>query len=157
MADATDTTESTPSTDANAAVEAKGHETHEGHDHDGHGHEGHEPHDGHESPQTGDGTPPTLEELRSVLQTVQDPELHMSIVDLGLVYGIYIDEQGVVTIDLTLTSPACPIGPMIQGQAYHLLTQMDGVEDVEVNLVWDPPWDPKTMASDDVKLMLGIW
>lgn len=102
-------------------------------------------------------TRPTVEELRAVLQTVQDPELRMSIVDLGLVYGIYIDEQGVVTIDLTLTSPACPIGPMIQGQAYHLLTQMQGVEDVEVNLVWDPPWDPKTMASDEVKLMLGIW
>ncbi len=102
-------------------------------------------------------TRPTLEELRAVLQTVQDPELRMSIVDLGLVYGIYIDDQGVVTIDLTLTSQACPIGPMIQGQAYHLLTQMDGVEDVEVNLVWDPPWDPKTMASDEVKLMLGIW
>ena len=149
MADATDTTEST---ETNAAVEAHGHEPHEGHDaHEGHAHEG------DESPQTGDGTPPTLDELRAVLQTVQDPELHMSIVDLGLVYGIYIDEQGVVTIDLTLTSPACPIGPMIQGQAYHLLTQMDGVEDVEVNLVWDPPWDPKTMASDDVKLMLGIW
>jgi metal-sulfur cluster biosynthetic enzyme len=46
---------------------------------------------------------------------------------------------------------------MIQGQIYHVLSQMDGVEDVEVNLVWDPPWDPKTMASDDVKLMLGIW
>ena len=102
-------------------------------------------------------TRPSLEELRAVLQTVQDPELRMSIVDLGLVYGIYIDEQGVVTIDLTLTSQACPIGPMIQGQAYHLLTQMDGVEDVEVNLVWDPPWDPKSMASDEVKLMLGIW
>jgi metal-sulfur cluster biosynthetic enzyme len=100
---------------------------------------------------------PTLEELRTVLQTVQDPELRMSIVDLGLVYGIYIDDQGVVTIELTLTSQACPIGPMIQGQAYHLLTQMEGVEDVEVNLVWDPPWDPKTMASDEVKLMLGIW
>ena len=148
MADATDTTESTQSTqstETNAAAEAHAHEPHEGHD----------AHDGQETRE--DGARPTLEELRAVLQTVQDPELHMSIVDLGLVYGIYIDEQGVVTIDLTLTSPACPIGPMIQGQAYHLLTQMDGVEDVEVNLVWDPPWDPKTMASDDVKLMLGIW
>ena len=152
MADATDTTESTQSTETNAAVEAQGHDAHDGHDHEGHAHGADEAHG------TGDGTGrPTLEELRAVLQTVQDPELHMSIVDLGLVYGIYIDEQGVVTIDLTLTSPACPIGPMIQGQAYHLLTQMDGVEDVEVNLVWDPPWDPKTMASDDVKLMLGIW
>lgn len=100
---------------------------------------------------------PTAEEVRAVLQDVQDPELRMSIVDLGLVYGVDVDESGIVTIDLTLTTPACPVGPMIQGQAYHLLTQMDGVEDVEVNLVWDPPWDPKTMASDDVKMMLGIW
>lgn len=100
---------------------------------------------------------PTVEELREVLQQVEDPELRMSIMDLGLIYGVDIDEDGMVTIDLTLTTPACPVGPMIQGQAYHLLSQMDGVEDVEVNLVWEPPWDPKTMASDEVKMMLGIW
>jgi metal-sulfur cluster biosynthetic enzyme len=100
---------------------------------------------------------PTAEELREVLKAVQDPELHMGIVDLGLVYNVDIDDEGLVTIDLTLTSPGCPIGPMIQGQAYHLLTQLEGVEDVEVNLVWDPPWDPRTMASDEVKLALGIW
>ncbi len=100
---------------------------------------------------------PSVDELREVIRQVQDPELHMSIVDLGLVYHIDIDDYGVVTIDLTLTTPACPIGPMIQGQAYHLLTQLDGVEDVEVNLVWEPPWDPRTMASEDVKLALGIW
>jgi metal-sulfur cluster biosynthetic enzyme len=100
---------------------------------------------------------PTAEELREALKVVQDPELHMGIVDLGLVYNVDIDDEGLVTIDLTLTSPGCPIGPMIQGQAYHLLTQMEGVEDVEVNLVWDPPWDPRTMASDEVKLALGIW
>ncbi|MBM4414804.1 MAG: metal-sulfur cluster assembly factor [Chloroflexi bacterium] len=100
---------------------------------------------------------PSVDELREVIRQVQDPELHMSIIDLGLVYNIDIDDYGVVTIDLTLTTPACPIGPMIQGQAYHLLTQLDGVEDVEVNLVWDPPWDPRTMASEEVKLALGIW
>ena len=100
---------------------------------------------------------PTVEELREVLRQVEDPELRMSVMDLGLIYGVDIDEDGMVTIDLTLTTPACPVGPMIQGQAYHLLSQMDGVEDVEVNLVWDPPWDPKTMASDEVKMMLGIW
>ena len=100
---------------------------------------------------------PTTEELWEALKVVQDPELHMGIVDLGLVYEVDIDDAGLVSIDLTLTSPGCPIGPMIQGQAYHLLTQMEGVEDVEVNLVWDPPWDPKTMASDEVKMMLGIW
>jgi metal-sulfur cluster biosynthetic enzyme len=100
---------------------------------------------------------PSVEELWEVLKQVQDPELHMGIVDLGLVYHVEMEESGLVSIDLTLTSPGCPIGPMIQGQAYHLLTQLEGVEDVEVNLVWDPPWDPKTMASEEVKMMLGIW
>lgn len=102
-------------------------------------------------------TRPTTDELRAILRQVEDPELRMSIVDLGLVYGIDIDDEGEVTIDLTLTTPACPIGPMLQGQIYHILTQLDGVEDVEVNLVWDPPWDPRTMASEEIKLLLGIW
>jgi metal-sulfur cluster biosynthetic enzyme len=116
------------------------------------------------SPSTGEASitdleehDPNVEEIWEVLKQVQDPELHMGIVDLGLVYHVDIDDDGLVSIDLTLTSPGCPIGPMIQGQAYHLLTQLPGVEDVEVNLVWDPPWDPRTMASDEVKMMLGIW
>ncbi|MPZ98145.1 MAG: DUF59 domain-containing protein [Dehalococcoidia bacterium] len=100
---------------------------------------------------------PTEEELREVLREVEDPELRMSIVDLGLVYGYEVDDQGMVTVDMTLTSPACPVGPMLQGMIYHKLSQMEGVEDVEVNLVWNPPWNPKEMASDDVKMMLGIW
>lgn len=100
---------------------------------------------------------PTVEELREAVRQVEDPEMRMSIVDLGLVYGIDIDDGGMVTVSLTLTTPACPVGPMLQSQTYHVLTQMDGVEDVEVNLVWDPPWDPKTMASEEVKMMLGIW
>ena len=100
---------------------------------------------------------PSAQELWEILKQVQDPELHMSVVDLGLVYEVTIDDYGMVTIDLTLTSPGCPVGPMIQGQAYHLLTQVEGVEDVEVNLFGAPPWDPRTMASAEVKLMLGIW
>ncbi len=103
------------------------------------------------------GARPTPDELRDVLRGVEDPELHMSIVELGLVYGVDIDEDGQVSVDMTLTSPACPIGPMIQGMIFHKLTQMDGVEDVEVNLVWNPPWDPRTMASEEVKMALGIW
>ena len=100
---------------------------------------------------------PSAETLREILRDIEDPELRMSIVDLGLVYHVEIDGDGLVSIDLTLTTPACPIGPMLQGQAYHMLTQLDGVEDVEVNLVWDPPWDPKTMASEEVRMQLGIW
>jgi len=102
-------------------------------------------------------TLPTDDEIREVLRTVEDPELRMSILELGLIYGFEIDEDGLVTVNLTLTSPACPVGPMLQGMIFHKLTQLPGVEDVEVNLVWNPPWDPRTMASEDVKMALGIW
>ena len=67
------------------------------------------------------------------------------------------DEVRAVQVDLTLTSPACPVGPMLQGMIYHKVAQLPNVLDVEVNLVWQPPWDPRTMASEDVKLALGIW
>ena len=100
---------------------------------------------------------PTEEELREALRSVEDPELHMSVLELGLIYGVEIDEDGQVTVDMTLTSPACPVGPMLQGLIFHKLSQVDGVEDVEVNLVWNPPWDPRTMASEDIKMALGIW
>ena len=105
---------------------------------------------------THDG-PPTEDEVRAALQTVEDPELRMSIVDLGLLYGVNIEDDGLVQVDLTLTSPACPVGPMLQGMIYHKVAQLPNVLDVEVNLVWQPPWDPRTMASEDVKLALGIW
>ena len=80
-----------------------------------------------------------------------------ALVDLGLLYGVTVEDDGLVSVDLTLTSPACPVGPMLQGMIYHKVAQLPNVLDVEVNLVWDPPWDPRTMASDEVKLMLGIW
>ena len=100
---------------------------------------------------------PSKEDIFEELKGVEDPELRMSIVELGLVYDINADSDGTVTVDMTLTSPACPVGPMLQGMIFHKVMQMDGVEDVEVNLVWAPPWDPKTMASEDVKMALGIW
>ncbi len=100
---------------------------------------------------------PTTAELWTVVQGVEDPELRMSIVDLGLIYDITIDGDGEVSVEMTLTSPACPVGPMLQGQIYHVLTEVEGVEDVEVNLVWEPPWDPKEMATDEVKINMGIW
>ncbi len=105
----------------------------------------------------GESSPPTEESLMAVLDTVEDPELRMSITQLGLVYGVEVDPEGMVSVNMTLTSPACPVGPMLQGMIYHKLMQTPGVEDVEVNLVWSPPWDPKTMASEDVKMALGIW
>ena len=101
--------------------------------------------------------PPTEDEVREMLRSVEDPELRMSILELGLIYGVTVEDDGLVAVDLTLTSPACPVGPMLQGMIYHKVAQLPGVLDVEVNLVWTPPWDPRTMASEDVKLALGIW
>lgn len=99
---------------------------------------------------------PTIEELREHLREVKDPEIDLSIVDLGLVYDIEYDD-GDVLITMTLTSPGCPLGPVIRGEAYAKLKQVPGVKDVDVQIVWSPPWDPRTMASDDVKMQLGIW
>lgn len=100
---------------------------------------------------------PTQDELTEVLRQVEDPELRMSILDLGLIYDVEVTEDGYVTVTHTLTSPGCPVGPMIQGNIYHVLSQMPGVVDVEVDIVWDPPWDPRTMASEEVRMQLGIW
>ena len=101
-------------------------------------------------------TIPTPEELRSKLAEVMDPEINMSIVELGLVYDIEYD-NGDVLVTMTLTSPGCPLGPVIRGEAYAKLKEIPGVKDVDVQIVWSPPWDPRTMASEDVRMSLGIW
>ena len=100
---------------------------------------------------------PTSEEVFDALKGVYDPELGINIVDLGLVYGVAVNEPN-VDIDLTLTSPACPLGPIIQGQSQAIIQgKFEDVDDVNIKLVWTPPWDPRTMASEDAKLELGIW
>jgi metal-sulfur cluster biosynthetic enzyme len=92
-----------------------------------------------------------LETLRSVL----DPELGISIVDLGLIYGVEVKDND-VTIRMTLTSPACPLGSVIQGQVHQTAKKLPWVKDVKVELVWSPRWDPRTMASEDARMELGI-
>ncbi len=94
--------------------------------------------------------------VREQLKEVFDPELRMSIMELGLVYDVDI-EDGKVKITYTLTTPACPLGPVIEGQIQDMVTDLPGVKDVITDLTFTPPWDPKTMASDDVKMQLGIW
>ncbi|GMV85424.1 MAG: hypothetical protein AMXMBFR80_12800 [Dehalococcoidia bacterium] len=101
-------------------------------------------------------TAPTYEQLMEKLREVNDPEINLSIVDLGLVYDVQY-EDGDVLVTMTLTSPGCPLGPVIRGEAYAKLRELPGVKDVDVQIVWSPPWDPRTMASDDVKMQLGIW
>ncbi|HWO94227.1 MAG TPA: metal-sulfur cluster assembly factor [Dehalococcoidia bacterium] len=106
---------------------------------------------------TQERTMPTNDEIMERLRTVEDPELRMSIVDLGLVYDVTPRPDGTVRILMTLTSPGCPLGPVIGGQAYAALIDLPGVEDVDVEITFKPPWDPRTMASEEVQMMLGIY
>lgn len=93
----------------------------------------------------------TEEQVREALKQVQDPELGFDIVNLGLVYGIHID-GGKVSIDMTLTSPACMAGPLIAEQAKAAAEAVEGVEEADVRLVWEPRWTEDKM-SDELKLM----
>lgn len=96
------------------------------------------------------------EQVTTALKSVMDPELNMNVVDLGLIYGI--DIEGVkVKVTYTLTSPGCPLGPVIKGQMQSALARLAWVKEIQPELVWSPPWDPKTMASEEAKTDLGIW
>jgi metal-sulfur cluster biosynthetic enzyme len=96
----------------------------------------------------------TAEEIREALKQVFDPELGVNVVDLGLVYGTEVDDAGNVHVTMTLTSPGCPIGPMVGEMVQDALGPLDGVKQVDVDVVWTPPWRPE-MMTEDAKLELG--
>jgi metal-sulfur cluster biosynthetic enzyme len=96
----------------------------------------------------------TKEEVVEVLRGVEDPELGMDIVDLGLMYEVEVEGSNVKVIH-SLTSMGCPAGPMIQEGIHDAVASLPGVENVEVELTWDPPWTPEKM-SDDAKFILGF-
>jgi metal-sulfur cluster biosynthetic enzyme len=96
----------------------------------------------------------TKEEVEEKLKQVLDPELNINIVDLGLVYGISIQDS-VVEVTMTLTTPGCPLSYVFEEWIPDAVKKIDGVTEVKINLVWEPPWDPDKM-SDDVKEDLGI-
>ena len=91
------------------------------------------------------------------LKPIQDPEIHLGIVDLGLIYDVRVDEDDIIDVTMTLTTPACPLGPLLIAQIQDALMDEPGIRDVNVDLTFSPPWDPKTMASDEIKMQLGIW
>ena len=93
----------------------------------------------------------------AALSEVYDPEIGIDIVSLGLVYGSHFEDDGTLVVEMTLTSQMCPLGPVIETQAHAVCAPLPGVTDVRVELVWKPPWDPHTMASDEAKLELGIY
>src|SRR3954463_14156121 len=100
---------------------------------------------------------PTETEVFEALRPIEDPELLMSIVDLGLIYGVKFEDEGKKAIvDMTLTSIACPVGPQLRASVHAAALKMPGIEDVYVNLVFNPPWNPRTMASEDALLQLGM-
>ena len=103
----------------------------------------------------GDETPPSADQVKLALRKVKDPELNLNIIDLGLVYDVAVD-GGAVQIDMTLTSPGCPAGPQIMGDVERAVKAMAGVDDVNINLVWEPAWSPDRM-SDEARLVLNMW
>ena len=100
---------------------------------------------------------PTEQEITNVLMAVEDPELHINIIDLGLVYKINrIEPEGGIHVDMTLTTPACPYGPQLLGQTHAILMRLPNVKQVKINTVWTPKWDPRVHASEVAQMMLGL-
>ena len=96
----------------------------------------------------------TKEEVFEVLQTCYDPEIPVNIVDLGLIYGVEINEDK-VNVKMTLTAPGCGMGAMIANEAQEKIQGLPGVSEATVDLVWDPPWDPSRI-SEEAKQKLGL-
>ena len=91
----------------------------------------------------------------AALKEIYDPEIPVNIYELGLIYGVDVDDDGDVTVTMTLTTPHCPVAESMPGEVELRVGAVPGVRDAEVNLVWDPPWDPAKM-SDEARLELGM-
>lgn len=98
---------------------------------------------------------PDQEAVYEVLKQIYDPEVGINIVDMGLIYGVEIGDNKVDVI-MTLTSPACPAGPQILTQVDSKVKEMTGIEDVDIRVVWTPPWSPD-MLSEEARDQLGIF
>jgi metal-sulfur cluster biosynthetic enzyme len=100
------------------------------------------------------------DKVREALKGVIDPELFVNIVDLGLIYDIKIEEQpdtkSNVAVEMTMTSPACPAGPQLLSQSHDAVRRLEGVGEVDVKLVMEPPWTPDRM-TEDARDQLGIF
>ena len=97
----------------------------------------------------------TEEAIVAMLKTVYDPEIPVNVYDLGLIYKINVDEEKNVSIDMTLTEPNCPASDFLLEDVRMKVGSIDGVKNVEVNLVFEPEWD-KDMMSEEAKLELGF-
>ncbi|MHC5010317.1 MAG: SUF system Fe-S cluster assembly protein [Planctomycetota bacterium] len=95
------------------------------------------------------------EDVIEALRTIYDPEIPVNIYELGLIYEVDVHEDGKVHVEMTLTSPACPVAGTLPGEVEGRIESVDGVEQAIVELVWDPPWDPSKL-SEAARLQLGL-
>jgi FeS assembly SUF system protein len=96
------------------------------------------------------------DEIVGALKTVYDPEIPADIYELGLIYKVDIDDDRMVNIDMTLTTPNCPSAAELPAQVENAVAGVAGVREAKVNIVWDPPWDPSRM-SDEARTALNMW
>ena len=96
------------------------------------------------------------DEIVAALKTVYDPEIPADIYELGLIYKVDVDDDRLVTIDMTLTTPNCPSAAELPNQVENAVAGVTGVREAKVNIVWDPPWDPSRM-SDEARTVLDMW
>lgn len=97
----------------------------------------------------------TEDDIRSAMKQVEDPELGINVVDLGLLYEVRQDDEGNVVLDMTLTSMGCPLTEKILDDSRAAVSPLEGVTSVEINWVWDPPWSPASM-TDEGRFMMKV-
>jgi FeS assembly SUF system protein len=108
-----------------------------------------------ERPVGGEDDPALLAPVLEALKTVRDPEIPMDLVELGLIYELIVKKGGTVFVEMTLTTPACPVAASMPGEVETAIRTVPGVNDVRVKLVWTPPWGPELM-SEEARLELGM-
>lgn len=103
----------------------------------------------------GEDDPALMGPVLEALKTVRDPEIPMDLVELGLIYELMVKKGGIVFVEMTLTTPACPVAASMPGEVETAIRGVTGVNDVRVKLVWTPPWTPEKM-SEEARLELGM-
>ena len=99
---------------------------------------------------------PLFDDVVEAIRTVYDPEIPVNLYDLGLIYRIQIDDENAVEVDMTLTAPGCPVAGEMPGMVAEAIEPLPGVKTVDVQLVWDPPWDMSRM-TDEARMELGFY
>jgi FeS assembly SUF system protein len=108
-----------------------------------------------ERPEGGEDDPALMAPVLAALKTVQDPEIPVDLVELGLIYELIVKKGGIVFVEMTLTTPSCPVAASMPGEVEAAVRAVPGVNDARVKLVWTPTWTPERM-SEEAKLELGM-